>query len=140
MQLTDGLLQLVAVQHVAESAGGRSGGAVVAGRAGRRCLRGGGQTAAGLAALKGVLGRIFGLLQAAKTGHGLQKKFVYNIKSPTLNQSWPNGRYIAPLFPESWHFSYQSSPFPTAIEEETDRREGKGRRCCLGDGIECLTS
>ena len=21
------------------------------------------------------------------------------------------------------------------IEEETDRREGKGRRCCLGDGI-----
>ena len=25
-------------------------------------------------------------------------------------------------------------------EEETDRREGKGRRCCLGDVIECRTS
>ena len=26
------------------------------------------------------------------------------------------------------------------IEEETDRRKDKGRRCCLGDGIECRTS
>ena len=26
------------------------------------------------------------------------------------------------------------------IEEETDRREDKGRRCCLGDVIECRTS
>ena len=26
------------------------------------------------------------------------------------------------------------------IEEETDRREGKGRRCCLVDRIECRTS
>ena len=24
------------------------------------------------------------------------------------------------------------------IEEETDRREGKGRRCCLGDGIHSI--
>ena len=27
-----------------------------------------------------------------------------------------------------------------AIEEESDRREGKGRRCWLGDRIECHTS
>ena len=26
------------------------------------------------------------------------------------------------------------------IEEETDRREGKGRRYCLGDVLECRTS
>ena len=26
------------------------------------------------------------------------------------------------------------------IEEETDRREGKGRHCCLGDVLECHTS
>ena len=25
------------------------------------------------------------------------------------------------------------------IEEEEDRREGKGRRCCLGDILECHT-
>ena len=24
------------------------------------------------------------------------------------------------------------------IEEETDRREGKGRRCCFGDGIQSI--
>ena len=29
--------------------------------------------------------------------------------------------------------------YPKSIEEDTDRREGKGRRCCLGDGIECRT-
>ena len=26
------------------------------------------------------------------------------------------------------------------IEEETDRREGKGRCCCLGDVLECRTN
>ena len=28
----------------------------------------------------------------------------------------------------------------TWIGEESDIREGKGRRCCLGDGLECRTS
>ena len=27
-----------------------------------------------------------------------------------------------------------------SIEEETDRREGKDRRCCLWDGIPCRTA
>ena len=26
------------------------------------------------------------------------------------------------------------------VEEDSDRREGKGRRCCLGDVLECRTS
>ena len=28
----------------------------------------------------------------------------------------------------------------TRIEKETDRREGKGRRCCLRDVLECRTN
>ena len=29
---------------------------------------------------------------------------------------------------------------PPSVEEETDRREGKGRRCCMGDVLECHTN
>ena len=33
-----------------------------------------------------------------------------------------------------------STTLPSVKEEETDRRAGKGRRCCLGDVLECRTS
>ena len=37
------------------------------------------------------------------------------------------------------HILQYLSDFVTnlTIEQETDRREGKGRRCCLGDVLEC---
>ncbi len=73
VQLSDGLLQLVAVEHVAEAAGS-TGRSVVGGRAYRRCLgrRRRRHTAGGLAAVEGVLGRVLGLLQAAKSWHRLR--------------------------------------------------------------------
>jgi len=74
VELSDGLLQLVAVEHVAEAAGS-AGRSVVGGRAYRRCLgrRRRRHTAGGLAAVEGVLGRVLGLLQAAKSRHRLGK-------------------------------------------------------------------
>ena len=44
------------------------------------------------------------------------------------------------LLKRTSHEIFQSKfVLPIDIEEETDRREGKGRRCCLGDVLECRT-
>ena len=36
-----------------------------------------------------------------------------------------------------WHKQKYLCRFILSIEEETDKREGKGRHCCLGDILEC---
>ncbi len=81
VELSDGLLQLVAVENVAEAAGS-TGRSVIGGRAYRRRLgrRRRRHTAGGLAAVEGVLCRVLGLLQAAKSRHRLGKEKKKNYR------------------------------------------------------------
>ncbi len=93
VELSDGLLQLVAVEHVPEAAGA-AGRSVVGGRAYRRRLGRRRHTAGGLAAVEGVLGRVLGLLQAAESRHrlrGREKKiFLHKVVSFWCYSDWDN--------------------------------------------------
>ena len=60
----------------------------------------------------------------------------FRIFSLRDKQQRDNVLYSAPVTATTYA-TYTDCPL--TIEEETDRREGKGRHCCSGDGIHSIS-
>ena len=82
-----------------------------------------------------------GVMPGRQAGSGFGK---YNAESPTQGSKRFNSpvrrntfSYLVIINPCVYLHRYHCT---ICIEEETDKREGKGFRCCLGDVLECRTS